>query len=272
MYIVADIGGTKMRVAGSSDLSSFNEPVILDTPQEYDKGIALFAETARKIAGGESIEKCAVGIAGTLSPDKRALVRSTHLQQWGNHSFGSDLEAALHSSIYVENDTALVGLGEAVFGAGKGATICAYITVSTGVNGIRIINGKIDQGIDGFEIGGQYLAMGEHPETFEDLVSGYAIEQKYGKHPRELGKEWDGWENLARTTAFGVHNTILHWSPERVVLGGSMFNEIGISIDRVQNHLQTIMKKFATIPDIVHAELHDTGGLYGGLARLKEME
>ena len=80
------------------------------------------------------------------------------------------------------------------------------------------------------------------------------------------------WEELARHTAIGVHNSILHWSPDRVVLGGSMFNEIGIPVERVKFHLQGIMRAFRAIPEIVHSQLGDVGGLWGGMARLKQLK
>ena len=269
MNIVSDTGATKMRIAGARDLERFDEPMIFVTPQSYDEALALFIETARSIAGNDPIEKIAIGVPAVLSTDKRSLARLEHLPQWDGRSFADDLEKNLGAKVYLENDTALVGLGEAVFGAGKGSSITAYVTVSTGVNGIRIVDGNIERAAFGFEIGGQYLSHEGELVTLEALISGSAIEKRYGVHPRELGRDTPIWDELARVVAIGIHNTILHWSPETVVLGGSMFNEIGISIESVKSHLAEIMKKIPQLPSIVHSSLHDEGGLYGGLARLK---
>lgn len=268
MHIVSDIGGTKMRLAGTHDLQSFQAPIFLATPQSYDEALALFVESAKTIAAGEVIESIAIGVPVVLTTDKRSIIQSQNLPQWGGHAFADDLEKALGTKVYLENDTALVGLGEAVFGAGKGGSIIAYITVSTGVNGIRIIDGIIDRSTLGFEIGGQYLSSAEPLVSLEELISGRAIETRYGMHPRDLGKDTPLWEELARTAAIGFHNTILHWSPDTVVFGGSMFNEIGIPVDSVRSHLTEVTKKFPTIPTIVHSSLKDEGGLYGGMARL----
>jgi glucokinase len=262
-----------MRIAGAYDLSKFDPPTVLETPQSYETALALFIETAKHIAGTESISAIVIGVPGVLSSDKRSILKSEHLPQWGGHAFADDLAGSLSSKVHLENDTALVGLGEAVSGAGKGASIVAYITVSTGVNGARVVDGMIERSAIGFEIGAQYLSHDLSHEgelaTLEELVSGSAIHAKYGVHPRDLGKDSPVWEELARITAIGIHNTILHWSPERVVLGGSMFNDIGIPVESVKDHLAKIMKKFPQIPEIVHSTLHDEGGLYGGLARLK---
>ena len=272
MHIISDIGGTKMRLAASHDLLSFETPTILATPQSYEEALTLFIETAKTLSGGESIESVAIGVPVVLSSDKRSIIQAEFLAAWGGHSFADDLEHALGSTVYLENDTALVGLGEAVFGAGKDSRIVAYITVSTGVNGGRIIDGVIDRSALGFEIGGQYLASSEPLVTLEDMISGSAIEKRYGMHPRDLGKDTPLWEELAKIAAIGIHNTILHWSPDTVVLGGSMFNEIGIPVDSVRTHLSSIMKKFPHIPKIVHSILKDEGGLYGGLARLETIK
>jgi predicted NBD/HSP70 family sugar kinase len=147
-----------------------------------------------------------------------------------------------------------------------------YLTVSTGVNGVRVVDGKIDVSRQGFEIGGQYLSTSEPPITLEELVSGSAIGSRYGMHPRDLGKDNPLWEELARMLAFGVHNTILHWSPDRVVIGGSMMNEIGISVPCIAEHVKTLMRKFPTVPEIVHSSLGDVGGLWGGMAYLKSAQ
>ena len=255
MYIVADIGGTKTRIAGSSDLESFSKPVIYETPKKYEDAIEFFSTVVRTITGGSVVRGAVVGKPKPL---------------WKEHTdLASELGALINTPVRIENDTALVGLGEAVYGAGKGSDIFVYITVSTGVGGVRITGGRIDPSWQGFEIGGQYLTI-DNPISLEDLISGSAVHKHYGVHPKELGKDHPVWEEEARVLAHGLHNTILHWSPDRVALGGSMFNEIGISVERVKYHVAALMKKFPMVPEIVHSSLGDIGGLWGGLALLRQ--
>lgn len=268
MYIVADIGASKMRIAGSEDLSTFGTPVITETPPVYADALSFFVKTAGDIAGGKDISAIGIGLASALSLDKRVPLHPLH-PDWKDKAFADDVERELGTRVHMENDTALVGLGEAVAGAGRGVSILAYVTVSTGVNGVRIVDGKIDRSASGFEIGTQYLSIEEGAQDLEEMISGTAIRKRFGKSPRELGKDSPVWEEMARTLAFGLNNTIVHWSPERVVLGGSMFNDIGIPINRVTAHLKSIVRKFPILPDIVHSSLGDIGGLHGGLAFLK---
>ncbi len=270
MYIVVDIGGTKMRIAKSDDLKTFGEPVIQETPQDYPLGIELLKTTVQDLVGaGTKIDAMALGIASPLSADKRSTFNTPHLH-WEGRNVAEDIESALSTNVYMENDVALVGLGEAVAGAGSSASIVAYITVSTGVNGVRIVDQKIDRTAEGFEIGGQYMTVEEPRLTLEDMVSGTAVQKAFGMKPRELGATNPVWEELAEIFAYGLHNTIVHWSPNKVVLGGSMFNEVGIPVPRVAQHVQAIMKKFPVVPEIVHSALGDVGGLHGGLELLRQ--
>jgi predicted NBD/HSP70 family sugar kinase len=268
MNIVADIGGTKTRMAGSNDLLGFSEPVIYDTPKEYKTAMEVFVQNARKIAGHEHIEAVQIGIRGNIIAERGAIFDDL-LNDWSEKPIAHDLRVALSiPTVNLANDVATVAMGEAHFGAGKGARSLVYFTVSTGVNAWCVVDGSLELGGRGPEIGGQYLNI-DPTITFEEMVSGSAIEKQFGKHPKELGKDHEVWDELAELCAYGVHNTILHWSPERVVLGGSMFNEIGISVPKVAENVKKIMRKFPDVPEFAHSALGDLGGLWGGLALLR---
>ena len=271
MHIIADIGGTKTRMAGSRDLESFTDPIIFDTPQEYEDALEHITEAARRIAGEDPIDTFVAGLPVLLAHDKRGIVDAKNLPLWNGMACADDVERALSTRVVLENDTALVGLGEVSHGAGGNAASVAYLTVSTGVNAVHIVDGVIDPSYLGVSVGRQYVTMEDPPATWEDMISGSAIEKKYSMHPKELGKEWAGWEDMARIVAFGVHNAIMYWSPSTVVLGGSMFNDIGISADRVRAHVEDIRSGIPDVPNIVHSSLGDVGGLWGGLARLKQL-
>ncbi len=267
MYLVVDIGGTKTRFAGSHDLAALVEPVVVDTPQDYREGLDVLRATATRASNGASIDGVAIGVPGVLSRDKRVLIHAPNLLKWNGAAIADDVGAMLGARVALENDTALVGLGEATAGAGKGSAILAYVTISTGVNGARIVDGQIDRATYGFEIGEQYVD--DSARTFEELVSGRAVGARFGVNPRDLGKDHPVWDELARIAARALHNAIAHWSPDRIVMGGSMMNEVGIPIDRIWTHLQALPRKNPALPEIVHAALGDFGGLWGGLARLR---
>ena len=279
MYLLFDIGGTKTRLATSKDAVSFNTPIIIDTPQKFEEGISAFSTAVNKLVEGEKIEKAVGAVSGPLDKEHSMLVNAPNLKGWNGKPLKKELEKILSAPVVLENDAALVGLGEAVYGAGKGHNIVAYITVSTGVGGARIVGGKIDISSMGFEPGHQIIdfngqdcpGLGCNGKGhLEGYVSGNALQHRFGKHPAEITDE-KVWEELAQWLAIGLNNSIVHWSPDIVVLGGSMMTKTpGISIERVKVHLEKVNHIFPGIPILKIAELEDVGGLYGALELAKQ--
>ncbi len=279
MNIVCDIGGTNMRIARSDDGHTFSEPVIVSTPKDFDAGMQAFKEAVDALCKGEKPEGLAGGIAGTFSADRSVLLSAPNLPGWIGKPIRRALEEIVACPVHLENDTAMVGLGEAVVGAGKDASIVVYMTISTGVGGVRLVNGKIDVSAMGFEPGHQIIDAGGRLREnsvcgqgtdFEGMVSGTSITARYGKKPFEITDE-AFWDDMARVAAYGVNNTIVHWSPDVVVLGGSMMKKIGIKAERVQENLKGILHVFPKHPRIIHSSLGDLGGLHGSLAYLRSL-
>jgi len=270
MKILFDIGGTKTRIAKALNGEGFSDPVIFETAHNYEEGIKKFIEAVREVSGGQKIETLCGGIAGPFGGKNRSLLTSPNLSGWVEKPFVVDLEKAFDANINIENDSAMVGLGESSFGAGKGFGIVAYITVSTGVGGVRIIDGKIDRKSIGFEPGHQIVDMDKtlisdaDGITLGNYISGRGVEKRTGKKPFEITDN-GFWDKMARVLAVGLNNTIVHWSPDVVVLGGSMMKEVGISVDKTDEYLKETLKIFPQTPPLKRAELGDLGGLYGAL-------
>ena len=271
MYLLFDIGGTKMRLAISKDGETFGEPKVVPTPQNFEEAIKTFKKLADELSGDEKIKVAGGGMKGPFNKEKTMVVNSPSLPDWDNKPLKEELGKAIGVPVFIENDTAVVGLGEMHSGAGRGAEIGVYITISTGVGGARFINGQIDKNKFGFEPGHQIINIEEDsPIVLEDYISGMALEKRTGKKAYEV-TDPKIWDELARWLAYGLYNTILHWSPDVVVLGGPMIvGEPSIDIEAVKNHLDDITSVFSEWPEIVEAELKDFGGLHGALAFLKQ--
>lgn len=268
MFVTIDIGGTKTRIGCAHDLDSLGSVEIFKTPHTYREGLGALVAAAKKITDGKPFG-VAVGVPAVLSLEKRQIVNAPNLPHWSGATLANDLEAALGAPVIMENDTALVGLGEAVVGAGKGAAIVAYITISTGVNGARIVDGALDRAAFGFEIGEQLMGRDVSARTLEELASGRAIEDRFGALPATLGKDHPVWEELAEIVAIGLHNTIAYWSPHIIVVGGSMMRDVGISLDCIETRLSALKRKNPILPEMRPASLGDVGGLWGGLVLLR---
>lgn len=276
MYILFDIGGTKMRVAASRDGETFGEPVIVRDHHEYRQGFERFCETVESLREGGRIQAIAGGIAGPFDVEQKMLSNSPNLPDWVGKPFVADLEKQFNVPVFAENDAAVVGLGEAHRGAGRGYGIVVYITVSTGIGGARIVGGVIDEKAHGFEPGKQIIDLDstvfskcEHP-TIENYISGKAFAERYGKPPYEITDE-ALWDEAARLLAYALNNTIVHWSPDCIVLGGSMIvKKPGIDVSAVRRHMEEIVQVYPELPEIKQAELGDFGGLHGALALIRQ--
>ncbi|MFA5997056.1 MAG: ROK family protein [Candidatus Paceibacterota bacterium] len=276
MYILFDIGGTKMRVVAADHEKFLGEPVVVSTPKDFDEGFGTLTRIIDNLAEKFAPEDRAVtaivgGIAGPIDADQTMLVNSPNLGGWVGH----DIKNALHNiykvPVNLENDSAMVGLGETHFGAGRGKSIVVYLTISTGVGGARFVDGKIDRSAMGFEPGHQIIDPDNtlcptcEGNDLEAYVSGRSIEKRFGVKPYEI-HDPAVWDELAKYLAYGINNTIVYWSPDIVVVGGSMMREVGIPLDAVRKYLAEILKIYPNIPPIEKAELGDFGGLYGALA------
>lgn len=278
MYILFDIGGTKTRVAVSGDLKTFESTVKFDTPQSFEEGVAHIAREARTLLKGRTLKGAFGGIRGLLSKTHGGIVSDTVLTDWVEKPLQVTLEKVLGTTVTLENDAALAGLGEAHFGAGRGHDIVAYHTVSTGVGGARIVNGAIDAASAGFEPGKQvvdldHTKLGGESDTLEELISGAALERRMGVKPYEIPQSDPIWQELARYLAYGLKNTVVYWSPDVIILGGSMVvGDPRIPLEPVRLHLGALLKGLMPCPPMFDAAFRDEGGLYGALVLAREFE
>lgn len=268
MHIVFDIGGTNTRIAASKDGATLTEPVIYPTSQDFDVAIQQFIDTAQQLSGGEQIQTIAGGMPGPMDTDKTMVVKAPNLKSWNNKPFKKLLEEKLFTKVILENDTAMWGLGEAMHGAGMGHDIMVYMTVSTGVGGTRIVQGKIDESAQGFEPGHQIISP-DGPECgcggnghLEAYISGTALQKKYNMLPQEI-QDPAVWEEQAYLLAIGLLNTTVFWSPSCIVLGGSVMKDV--PLERVEAHLKSLNHIMPTLPVLKRSTLGSTGGLLGAL-------
>ena len=278
-YVLFDIGGSKTRVAVSEDLKTIVDSVRFDTPVKFSDGVKQIAKEAKKLVGKSRVRGVAGGIRGVLDDEKGSIVNDPggHLSSWADEPLTEQLKKILDAEVYLENDAALVGMGEAAYGAGIGHDIVVYHTVSTGVGGAKIEDGMIDDYSHGFEPGHQILdidhtILGEGIDpTLENLISGAAVEKRMGMKPIDIPQNDAIWEQLAMYLAHGLRNSILYWSPDAIVLGGSMIvGNPRILLDDIISHTNEALGDVVEAPLIFDATLGDEGGLYGAMALLQQ--
>lgn len=269
MYLMFDIGGTNMRLAVSEDGKTLAATKVIPTPKDFTEGINIIKQVAEELANGQKIEAVAGGVTGALDKGKSTQLTSPHVGGWIGKPLKAELEKLFGCPVYLENDANLAALGEANYGAGIDHKIVAYLTISTGVGGGRVVDKKIDSNSLGFEPGHQIIVPDGNPCNcggkghLESYVSGSGLLKIYQKKAEEI-TDPKIWNEVARYLAIGLNNVTVFWSPEIIILGGSVMQSI--NLESVRTYLKEVLFIFPRAPEIAPAKLGDSVGLYGALA------
>ena len=261
-----DIGGTKI-AAGVVDavgevLSFAVEPTHADRGAE--DGLERLFALGRRVVGDSKLdwdEIAAVGIGcgGPLDAGRGVLVAPPHLPGWEDVPVAALAERAFARPAVLENDATAAAAGEHRFGAGVGTRHLVYLTISTGVGGGAVVDGRLYRGVmgNGAELGhvsvdcnGRRCPGCGRAGCLEAYVSGTSIAARAA----EALAASDGTSSLARlpdvtaadvaaaardgdelaqavwdeTTAMlacGVVSIVNVFEPEVVVLGGGVSQE-----------------------------------------------
>jgi glucokinase len=188
-YLLAiDIGGTSIRVAiaqtpgAELHRRSFSTPDDIPPAELADR----IAEAARSLMEryGVSIAAGGAAVAGTVDHRTGIVVESPNVEQFRDTPLRDLLADRLGVPMDVENDANVAALGEHRLGTGRRVRHMVYLTISTGVGGGIIADGKLYRGAAGGagEIGHMTIQADSkavcgagHRGCLEALASGTAI-------------------------------------------------------------------------------------------------
>ena len=151
-----DVGGTNLRVALGSPTGELLDKRHRDTQAEpgAEAGLKALGEMMAELAAAHHLQMsdfgaAGVGVPGPTDPVTGVLFNPPHLPGWHNVPVARRLEEATGIPIWIENDAQLAAYGEFHHGAGRGSRHMVYVTVSTGIGGGIIIDGKLYTGAGG---------------------------------------------------------------------------------------------------------------------------
>ena len=266
MFLLFDIGGTTTRMAISHTGEKVDDVKLFPTNHNFYEAMEQMKNVASELSSGEKYH-AVVGGVRSYNYKTGYLFDHPNIPLWVGEPLLLKMKEAW-GDVYIENDCVMVGLGEAVYGAGKGNKIVAYVTLSTGVGGCRITNGKADPTEYSFEPGNMLILGPDGQDYLENVVSGSAIEKRYGVSPFNL-EDQKAWDDVSELVSVGLNNVAVMWAPNIIVLGGSVPQRI--NFDKVNEDLKMHCKIYPEVPKVVKAEIDEQGGLYGALAYLKNL-
>ncbi len=231
LYIGLDIGGTKFMAAAADSSGRILSRCRRETPAGLAEGLALLNSMVAEVSAGQPIRGIGAAIGGPL--DWRAgVVSPIHQPAWRNVPLKKIMQEKWGCPFHVDVDTNVAALGE--YGHTRSsASSFLYLTLSTGMGGGLLIDGKVFRGADGVhpEVAHQSIQWKcSHPERIrcecglpdclEALVSGNGIRRIYGKPAEDLLLE--EWEEVAWNLGQGLRNMAVLYAPEEISIGGGV--------------------------------------------------
>src|SRR5438132_159439 len=87
-----------------------------------------------------------IGFGGPVDDNTRTVIKSHQIEGWDGFPLANWISEMVGLPAALGNDADVAGLGEALFGAGKGLSPIFYITIGSGIGGGLIIDGEIYRG------------------------------------------------------------------------------------------------------------------------------
>jgi glucokinase len=264
-YVLAlDIGGTKL-AAGVVDRAGQVQSFVLastladEGPERglerlFELGRTAVAESGRDWA---DIGAVGIGCGGPLDAARGVLIAPPHLPGWRDVPVTELAERAFGLPAALDNDATAAAAAEHLYGAGVAARNMIYLTISTGVGGGIVIDGKLYRGASGnsgelghvtVDCAGRTCRGCGRRGCLEAYVSGTSIAERAHEAMAEsvepsslagLGQALTAgdvaaaaeagdaiavavWEETLDALACGLTSIVNVFAPELVVLGGGV--------------------------------------------------
>lgn len=151
--LALDIGGTKLAAGVVDRTGTVHSFLVAPTEPERgpDDGLQRLFELGRRALADAGLEVAAVGIGcgGPLDSEQGVLLAPLHLPGWRDVPVVALAQKEFGRPAALENDATAAAAGEHQFGAGAGARHMVYLTLSTGVGGGVIVDGRLYRGAMG---------------------------------------------------------------------------------------------------------------------------
>jgi glucokinase len=306
-YIIGvDLGGTNLRAVLADDRGETYAEIRVPTEAKDgpDAVIGRIVECINHVRAalpaGADLLGVGVGSPGPLDPFSGTVFYMPNLPGWHNVPLRAILTERTGLSIELGNDANAAALGEWLYGAGRGLSNMVYCTVSTGIGGGVIADGRLVLGHLGAatEVG-HHIIDWRTRESWEDLASGTGMARRAADamradlktllhtlatpedvsagHVAQAAARGDRTaqrllDEEGEILGIGLVNILHLFSPALIVLGGGVITNNPHLIERAHQVVQqrAISQVYRQVP-IQVAALGDRAGLLGAVALFLHM-
>ena len=299
MHLLAiEIGGTKLQLCAGTPSGEIVDRCRLDVNRSAGgAGIRTqIAETIPQLLERWHPRAIGVGYGGPVDYRTGRIQCSHQVEGWNDFPLGDWLREQTGLPVVVENDANTGGLGEALHGAGRGASPVLWVNSGTGVGGGLVVGGRIYHGAIPGEVEIGHLRLNREGVTVEDRCAGPAVDRRVreacAQYPSSILAQLvpagsTGGEarylaaamgegctlaaqiltDVAEDLAFGLSHAVQLIHPEVIVFGGGL-SLVGEPLrERIAAALpRWVMDTFAPGPKVALAALREDAVPVGALA------
>ncbi|MBR3841415.1 MAG: ROK family protein [Erysipelotrichales bacterium] len=283
-YIGVDMGGTNVRAAlvlENGEIIKINK-IKTEAQNGPDSVIERVISLIKDTKGEDTIEGIGIGFPGPIDTINNVPMMSTNIPGLDHYPIGKKLEEAFGVPVYLDNDANVAGLAEALVGSGKGLPSIFYVTISTGIGGVLVVDGKCVSGKHGYAGEIANIIIDRNREKINHLnigaveneASGTAVTRKgqavFGDEIKHAGNVFDlalqGNEkaveivdNMAYDLAV-MFSVISHiCEPHAFVLGGGVMASKDVFLGKVIENFNNLVHEPMRDVDFLEAKLEEPG-------------
>lgn len=305
-YVIGvDLGGTKISCALATIAGIVESKWTIPTEAHLGEKVVLdnIIDSINKVmelgkVSIDEIKAIGIGSPGPLDIEKGIVVTTPNLP-FKNFKLVEPIKKEFNVPVFLDNDANVAAIGEYMLGAAKGLKNMIYVTVSTGVGGGAVLDGKVYRGstYNALEVGhmtldpfGPTCGCGNNG-CLEAMSSGTAIARRANEALRskvetslrkyetvtsyEVFEEAKAGDIVAKEIidraltylGIGIANMITSFDPEIIIIGGGVSKAGDIVFDKVKEVVNR--RNFKTMAEnckIVPAGLGTNAGMLGAVA------
>lgn len=279
--LAVDIGGTKFSLAVFE-----HETMVRREQRATDQAgggpwmIQQIEQLVTEWRKDYQFDRCGIGFGGPVRFADQSVALSTHVGGWSNVPLTALLADISQAPTIMDNDANVGGLGEYRFGAGRAASPLLYMTVSTGIGGGILLEGRILRGPDSWagEIGHLNVQPDGPPclcgsnGCLERMCCGLWLERDHGRPARDLLQDPAFVARYVVPLARGIKAAIMLLNPERIIIGGGISKAGDRLFLPLRAELARQMPPWSQARvNVLPARLADDSVLWGALALTSEL-
>lgn len=313
-----DVGGTKILGVRADERGTLLDR--LEVPTQAAEGIQAVIDrivtVIDRLTPPGGVDAIGIGMPGPIDGAKGIVYDTPNLPGWGAVPLHDEVTRRLgdRTPIVLINDANAAALAEFKFGAGSEQVLgrkishMVYLTISTGVGGGVIADGRLLLGANGYAAELGHIVIDAHGKRcncgnvgcLEAMASGTALGKEaaivaVSQHPSKITELAGGdptkvtsrlvaeaarqgdpialelMEQEAFLVGVGVVNCIHAFNPELVVLGGGVMVSADLLLDTIRATVdKRVLPVYKGTYEIVTAALKGVSGALGAVAAAME--